>query len=230
MISGYGGMRMGVLLPASLVVSGEGIPAVCSRHGRESTTASKCRFVSRPPRWAAALLLAGALPYLIVVTASRKRITAPCWPLCRACVLRRGALLLGGAGTLTISLGLFLLGAVLQARTDIDRDGHASVLPSWAGFGILLLFLAVLAFVAGTVITSAASTATLAGGAVTRDGMYVEFRDAAIPFVQWVTEFLNAGQPVGFAPPPHGCEPSLPPGQAQVAGYGQVQGPRWPAA
>lgn len=216
---------MDVLLPATLVASGEGIPVVCSRHGREPTTVGKCRFVSRPPRWTAVLLLAGALPYLVVVIALRKKVTAPYWPLCNACDQRRRSLLLCGVGTLAASMGLFLLGALLQSHVIMDAPAHAR---TTADLGIVLLSLSALVFVTGIAIASMAGTRSLAGGVVAPDGMNVEFRNAALPFAQWANDYLNAGQPVSLAPSsygfahysPYGPAPS-PSGQAQTAGHGQ---------
>ena len=216
---------MQILLPASLVSSGEGIPTICSRHGRESTTASKCRFVSRPPRWTAVLLLAGALPYLIVVTALRKTVLAPYWPLCGACTQRKRSLLFGGLATLAGAVMLFVLGIFLAFRiTTTDEYGYTTTTSSMAGFGLFLLFLSFIAFITGLVTTSMSTMMAVAGGAVTADGMFIEFRNAAPSFTRWANGFLNAGQAIGSGYSPHAYSRGSGSGRSAAPGYGQTSG------
>jgi hypothetical protein len=232
---------MSVQVPAGLIASGEGIPGVCSRHGRESSRAAKCRFISRPPRWAALLILVGMLPYLIVVLALRKTVQAPYWPMCTECDGRRRKMLLGGFGGIAASVVLFVVAMALvtDTTTTVTEYGYTTTEASpMAGFGFLLIVLSLAAFIAGIIVAGQGTVLGTAQGLVTQDGMFVEFRKSHPSFDQSVTHMLNGlqpaqafghaaaqqgyGQPQGYpAPQPHQGYgyPQPQPGYGQAPGY-----------
>jgi hypothetical protein len=241
---------MSVQVPAGLIASGEGIPGVCSRHGRESSRAAKCRFISRPPRWAPVLILAGALPYLIVVMALRKTVQAPYWPMCTECDGRRRKLLLAGFGGIAASVVLFFVAVALMSDTTTTQTDYGYTTTEsgpMAGFGALLLVLAFVAFIGGIIVAGQGTTVGIAQGQVTQDGIFVEFKKSHPSFDQSVTHMLNGlqpaqafghpaaqpgyGQPQGYpAPQPHQAYgyPHPQPGYGQAPGYPAPQ-PGYPA-
>src|SRR5689334_778262 len=98
-----------VRIPAAAVAAGQ-VPQVCGRHGEPAVSTKKFKIISKPPVWAAALILLGALPYLIVIMVLRKTTVATAWPWCAACVSLRKKLLGIGLGAIAVSI---LLTAVL---------------------------------------------------------------------------------------------------------------------
>jgi hypothetical protein len=189
---------MSILVPAGLIASGEGVPTVCSRHGRESARAAKCRFISRPPRWAAVLILAGMVPYLVVVLALRKTVQAPYWPMCPDCDGRKRKLLLGGLAGVAVSVVLFVVGVAMASSTTqtvTDYGYTATESGRMAGFGAFLLVVAFVVFIAGIVVAGQGTVLGVAQGLVTQDGMFVEFKKSHPSFDQHVTQMLNGLRP-----------------------------------
>lgn len=195
---------MSVEIPAWLVASGTGIPPVCSRHGRESSRTVRCRFVSRAPRWALLLILLSIWPYILVALATRKTVQAPYWPLCSECDRRRRKWLFVGIGMIVAAVVLLVYALVLMSSTTtfVDDYGYPSADPGpAAGLGVLPLLVMLIVLGVGIVVAGLSRVSAVAGGVVSRDGMYVEFRSAHPRFAQHVTENLKGvrAQPFGLA-------------------------------
>jgi len=79
----------GIYLPTPMIMSGQGIPSRCVLHGEPAVTTKKIRFFSKPPTWTYLLLLLSIGVAVIVMLAIRKKVTAPRWPFCARCVVRR---------------------------------------------------------------------------------------------------------------------------------------------
>jgi hypothetical protein len=206
---------MSVQIPAGLIASGQGLPSICSRHGRESSRDVRCRFVSRAPRWARLLILLSIWPYIIVVLALRKAVHAPYWPLCPECDRHKRTMLFRGLGLIAVAVVLFVLGIVLMSSTTatVDEYGYPTTEPGpAAGLGGLLIFATVIVFSVGIVVAGLSRVSAVAGGVVSRDGIYVEFRLAHPRFAQHVTEVLKSvrAQPFGYAAEPDYPEPPQP--------------------
>jgi len=79
----------GIYLPTPMLMSGQGIPARCVLHGEPANATRKVRFLSKPPLWIYLLLLLSIGIAIIVMLVIRKRVTAPRWPFCARCLVRR---------------------------------------------------------------------------------------------------------------------------------------------
>ncbi|MET7400289.1 hypothetical protein ABZS66_43065 [Dactylosporangium sp. NPDC005572] len=149
-----------VTIPAGQVAAGH-LPPVCARHGEQATATKKVNLISKPPAWAAVLIIAGVLPYLIVVMALRKTVKAPAWPWCAKCTGQRTRNLLIGLGLIVLSLILLVVFAAAQSDA--------------AALGMLLAFIA---FLAGIIVATRSSTQAISGAFVSKDGNLVEIPKA----------------------------------------------------
>ncbi|MBU2666964.1 hypothetical protein KOI35_25975 [Actinoplanes bogorensis] len=152
-------------IPANFVSSGWGIPTVCAKHGEPAVPAAsqkKVQFISKPPAWSYALILLGALPFLIVVLVTRKTVVASAWPFCAQCDAAR-------------KRGLFItLGLVAAAIVAFLLIGAVS-----DSLGALMALLGLFLLMAGLIFgLRTANRALLAGGNTTADGFFVEFPKA----------------------------------------------------
>jgi hypothetical protein len=152
-------MADGLRIPASYVASGWGIPKVCVRHGEPATAHKGVRFISRIPGWAYLLLLAGALPFVIVAYAVRKEVRAQAWPFCMRCAHDRKNRLWIGITLMVVAVAGIPLAAAFEA-------------------GSLSVFLLIVLIFAGFVVTLRGGWSFVAGGIVVTKGMEVEFRKA----------------------------------------------------
>ncbi|MDQ6873569.1 MAG: hypothetical protein M3042_00690 [Actinomycetota bacterium] len=184
-----------VFLPAHMVASGAGVPALCTRHGQPMTYRRRAAFQSRPPGWTYVLILAGALLFVIINTVLRKTLVAAGWPFCDRCrseVSQRRR----------IGAGLMLAGVVLFVGVLSVVDSSSP----WVGLAIVG---GVVLLICGIVVAGLGAAARVAGGEVSQDGHRLRLRRVAPEFV--------AGLP---AVPP---APMLPP--APVWGPPQTWGP-----
>ncbi|GGM62978.1 hypothetical protein ACFFX1_42610 [Dactylosporangium sucinum] len=149
-----------VTIPAGQVAAGH-LPPVCARHGEQATAMKKVNLFSKPPAWAAVLIIAGVLPYLIVVMALRKTVKAPAWPWCAKCTAQRTRNLLIGLGLIVLAFVLIVVFA--SAQSDA------------AALGLLLAFVA---FLAGIIVATRSSTQAVTGAFVSKDGNLVEVAKA----------------------------------------------------
>ena len=145
------------VLPASWVAAGYGVPGCCSRHDREASEYRKIKLISKPPGWSYALLLVGALGFLVAVLVTQKSVTAPRWPFCADCartsrVVRPIAL---------VGLALGMVGIVFGAASAGRSGGPILFLAGW----VVLLVAAVVA--------GRAHPRALSGAFVSADGMQV---------------------------------------------------------
>lgn len=156
-------------IAAGLIPSGAGVPAICSRHGEQAALHKPVRFLSKPPGWAYALLLLGALPFLIAVLILRKEVRATSWPFCAKCQqLHKQRTLLGAALFLPLVLAFVLIAAA--------PDGPAPAVT-------LLMVASFFACIGGMVALTRGSYRMLPQGFVTPDGNWVEFAKAHPAFV-----------------------------------------------
>jgi hypothetical protein len=176
-----------VFLPAAMVTSGAGIPALCSRHGDPAARGRRVQFISRPPGWSYILLLAGALPFLIVGMALRKTLVAQRWPYCARCDnrIRRSRL---------AALALILATVVTIVATIALGGQH----PLLGGVGVLLF---VLLFLAGLFVLISSDPTRVARGVVTRDGYALRLREAAPGFVAALPSAPPFAGPPAPSPP-----------------------------
>ncbi|MEU7904994.1 hypothetical protein [Actinoplanes sp. NPDC049118] len=160
---------MSIDIPAGMVTSGAGVPGVCTRHGEPAVLRKRVRFISKQPGWTYALLLAGALPYLIAVLVLRKEVRAEAWPFCARCREMHKKRALIGAGLI---LPLVLLIVVAFAGPDL------------AGPAVIWIVLAaIVASVVGLGVLARGSYRLLPQGFVDRDGNAVGFAKAHPVFV-----------------------------------------------
>ena len=169
-------------LPAHMVVTGVGVPSVCSRHGEPVAKRRKTTFQSRPPPWSYLLILVGVLVFVIVAAVLRKQLAASGWPFCARCVDERRNRLLAGAA--------LMLSAVLATTVAVVLANDIS---AW-----LALF-SLVAALAGLFFFAAAAPAALARAEVTQDGTALKLRRVSPGFV--------ASLPA-VPPPPPGWGPS----------------------
>ncbi|MEV4351141.1 hypothetical protein AB0J83_42330 [Actinoplanes sp. NPDC049596] len=169
-------MSVQVHIPASYITSGWGTPSVCARHGEPAVEHKKTRFISRVQGWAYLLLLAGALPFLIFVLATRKTVEAAAWPFCARCARDRKKGLAIGLALLAVGVvGIFLASAVPDAAAG------------------LVAIVAVVALVAGYIVAlRSASRMLVAGGQADERGQFVTFRKAHEAFAAQATAALHA--------------------------------------
>ena len=155
---------MSIDIAAGLVPSGAGVPSVCSRHGEPAVLHKPVKFISKPPGWTYALLLAGFVPYLIAVTALRREVRATSWPFCARCQqMHKRRALLGAA----LFLPLILI--ILLVTVAPETDGPAMVPVAFAAFAGCF---------GGIVALARGSYRMLPQGFVSRDGNWVGFAKA----------------------------------------------------
>jgi hypothetical protein len=124
-------------IPANRVGAGQGLPPVCSRHGEPAVEFVRTRLQSRPPGWAYALLLLGALPYIIAVNATRKVVVAPFWPFCAQCKTFRVRRLI--IGLLVMAAGvclIFIGGAVASGVPDQPNRTSGMIIFAQQAYGL----------------------------------------------------------------------------------------------
>ncbi len=156
-----------IVVPAQLAVSGVGVPDVCTRHGEPAVIRPKTIFQTRPPSWSYFLILLGALPYLVVVLALRKRITAPGWPMCARCRGRRRTLRL-------VALGLFLL-TILSFAAGFVTTGDSELVAA-------AIIVAFVAFLGWAIALNLSAEGVLARGDLTQDGQSLRLRRVSPAF------------------------------------------------
>lgn len=179
-----------IFLPTHMVVSGVGVPSVCTRHGDPAVDRPKTIFQSRPPAWSYLLILIGALPFVVVVMVLRKTVTAPGWPLCARCRGRRRALrLVAGA--------LFLL-TVLSFAVALTSSGNNALVGA-------TIFVGFVTFLASVVALNLAAEGVLVRGAVTHDGHSVRLRNVSPAFARALPPAPPQPRPA-FPPQPPGLQ------------------------
>ncbi|WP_432976100.1 hypothetical protein [Dactylosporangium sp. CA-233914] len=144
-------------LPAGQVAAGH-LPPVCPRHGEPALEMKKLRLISKPPPWAAFLIILGGIVYVIVVMALRKTVNAAAWPWCATCKANRSRNLGIGLGVLALGLLLFVVGIA-----TIDGDA-----------GPMLLLLGLVVLIVGIVFAARSGYQAVAGAFVSQDGNFVE--------------------------------------------------------
>ncbi|GID92953.1 hypothetical protein ACFQFC_34805 [Amorphoplanes digitatis] len=154
-------MSIGIF--SSLVTSGAGVPGVCSRHGEPAVLRKRVRFISKPPGWTYALLLCGALPFLIAVMVLRKEVKAEAWPFCAQCRQLHKQRTLIGWGLL---LPLVLLIAITFAGVELGQTG------------LWLLLVAIVACAVGFGFLARGGYRLLPQGDVAQDGSAIGFKKA----------------------------------------------------
>ncbi|MEV6930241.1 hypothetical protein AB0M46_37965 [Dactylosporangium sp. NPDC051485] len=146
-----------IRIPAGQVAAGH-LPPVCPRHGEHALEMKKLRLISKPPSWAAVLILLGGIVYLIVVMALRKTVHAAAWPWCEQCKAARSR-------NLGIGLGVLGLGLLLIVVGIATIDGSA---------GPLLFLVGLVALVVGIVFAARGGAQAVSGAFVSQDGNFVE--------------------------------------------------------
>jgi hypothetical protein len=68
---------MAVAIPAPLVVSDQGLPRVCVRHGEPADRHKRVLFRSKTPGWTYLLIVLGVIVFAIVAAVMQKRVKAP---------------------------------------------------------------------------------------------------------------------------------------------------------
>jgi hypothetical protein len=133
--SSYVGAERGsmefVKISAAAVAAGRHVPDVCVRHGEPAVARPTVTLISKPAPWTYLLILFGVLPWVIVVTMTRKTIVAPAWPWCARCAAERKRALTLGLGGLLVSV------ALVCVLLTIGGDA--------AGFSLLFLLTALVA-------------------------------------------------------------------------------------
>jgi hypothetical protein len=172
---------MTVDIPAQLVVSGQGMPRVCARHGEPADRHRRVLFRSKPPSWTYLLIILGVILFAIVATVLQKRVKAPAWPFCSGCAALRTRRLLVGVGLMVLAV----LAVVVLAGT----------LPPGSTYGPLVVLAFVVLLLVGLFFIAQSGWAAIASAVTSRDGAAVEVRRAAVRFVQeaepaqqWVLE------------------------------------------
>lgn len=192
---------MVVTIPAAQVAAGQ-LPHVCARHGEQPIEMKNIRLISKPPPWAPLLILAGGIVYVIVVSAMRKKVQAPAWPLCAQCKAQRSRNLGIGLGVVGLGVLLFVIGAAVGSDN-----------------GSILLLLGFFALLAGLVVAARSNYQVISSAFVSQDGNFVEVTKADERFAQALRQ-------VGAAPQPqqqmwgYGAAPQY---QQQQVGYPQQQ-------
>src|SRR3954453_3222215 len=146
-----------IQIPAGQVAAGQ-LPHVCPRHGEPAIEMKKIRLISKPPPWAAFLIILGGIVYLIVVMVLRKTVQAPAWPWCAQCKAARKRSLTIGLSVLGLALLLFIIGGA-----TIDSSG-----------GPMLFLLGRVAFIVGLVFVARSGPQPVSGAFVSQDGTTVE--------------------------------------------------------
>src|SRR3954469_10749439 len=146
-----------IQIPAGQVAAGQ-LPHVCPRHGEPAIEMKKIRLISKPPPWAAFLIILGGIVYLIVVMVLRKTVQAAAWPWCEQCKASRSRSLRIGLGVLGLALLLIIIGVA-----TINNDA-----------GPMLFLVGLVALIVGLVSTARAAYQPVAGAFVSQDGAYVE--------------------------------------------------------
>jgi hypothetical protein len=163
-------VAMTVAIPAQLVVSGQGMPRVCVRHGEPADRHKRVVFRSRPPSWTYLLIVLGVILFAIVATVLQKRVKAPAWPFCPRCAALRTRRLLVG-------VGLMVLGVVAVLVLS-------GTLPPGSTYGPLVVLAFVVMLLVGLFFIAQSGWAAIASAITSRDGAAVEIRRAAERFVQ----------------------------------------------
>jgi hypothetical protein len=166
-----------VRIPAGWVAAGQGLPAVCAKHGEQAITGKNVPLISKPPGWSYVLLLLGAIPFLIVVMVTRKTVKAQNWPWCAKCGAQRKQFL---------AIGLITLFASLVLMVVMFASGNSTL----AILGLLFLVLALV----GLIVAVRGSNAAMIGATVTRDGQWVEVPKASDAFAAQATAMQAQAQ------------------------------------
>ncbi|GAB3828479.1 hypothetical protein ACFPIJ_51515 [Dactylosporangium cerinum] len=145
-----------IRIPASRVAAGA-LPQVCAKHGHAAIETKAVKIISKPPVWAAPLIIVGALPYLIVVMALRKTVKAPAWPWCEECASERKTRFSVGFGLLALGLLLFVGAFALNN----DTSG-------------LLFAVGLLALLIGLIFALRGGVLPITGAFTSKDGQFVE--------------------------------------------------------
>jgi hypothetical protein len=145
-----------IRIPASRVAAGA-LPQVCAKHGHAAIATKSVKILSKPPVWAAPLIILGALPYLIVVLALRKTVKAPAWPWCEECASERKTRL--GVGFGVLALGLLLFVGAVALNNDISG---------------LLAVVGAIALLVGLIIALRGGVLPITGAFASKDGQFVE--------------------------------------------------------
>ncbi len=198
-------------IPANLVGAGYLVPPVCSRHGEPAVKFAKTRMQSRPPSWAYALLIFGALPYLIAVTASRKTVIAPEWPFCAQCNTLRVRRLVIGLVVVAVGAALpFISAAAASTVAGQPNRTSGSIIALGSLFGIFVL-------IGGAAVAVRSSRPALARAQVSRDGAWVEVRKPDGRFTAQVATLLQQGNAQQGYPRQGYVQPGM---YQQFGGYG----------
>jgi hypothetical protein len=158
---------MVVTIPAGQVAAGH-LPPLCPRHGEQPIEMKKLRLFSKPPPWAAVLILLGVIVYLIVVLVMRKKVEAPAWPWCAQCKAQRSRNLGIGLGVLGVGLLLFVGGAAM---------GSSDMAP-------IVILLGFVGLLVGLIVALRANPQVVSSAFVSRDGQFVEVAKADQRFAQ----------------------------------------------
>jgi hypothetical protein len=145
-----------IRMSAAQAAAGQ-LPPVCPRHGEDAVARRYLQLNSKPPPWAPVLLLAGFLPYLVVVQALRRTLDVRAWPWCARCTASRRARLVAGFSVLAAGVLLGAYGLVLDADT------------AW-----VVLCFGALVILVGIFVASFGNTVVVTGASVSRDGQFVE--------------------------------------------------------
>jgi disulfide bond formation protein DsbB len=165
-------------IPAGQVAAGH-LPHICARHGEPPVEMKRIRFVSKPPPWAAVLILAGGIIYLIVVSVLRKKIEAPAWAWCAQCKAQRSRMLGIGLGVLAVGLLLIVVGIA-----TIDSSA-----------GPLLFFVGLLGLLAGAIVAARSNYQVVTSAFVSQDGQFLEVHKEDPRFVQALRQGQAPPQP-----------------------------------
>ncbi|MEU7868652.1 hypothetical protein [Dactylosporangium sp. NPDC049140] len=146
-----------IQLPAGQVAAGH-LPHVCPRHGEPAIEMKRMRLVSKPPPWAAVLIILGGIVYAIVVMVLRKTVQAAAFPWCAQCKAARSR-------NLGIGFGVLALGLLLIVGGIATIDGDA---------GPMLFLLGLVVLIVGIVVASRSNYQVISGAYVSQDGQRVE--------------------------------------------------------